>query len=72
MSEPTLSQLLVDLEMKVAHQDLVIETLNQTVIRQAQEIESLQTKFEAIIRRLRDLGSADAQIRPGHEKPPHY
>lgn len=67
-----LTRLLVELESKVAHQDLLLETLNQTVIEQQTRIDDLTAKFTAVIQRLKDLGDTDALVRPGHEKPPHY
>ncbi|MBX3018437.1 MAG: SlyX family protein [Bdellovibrionaceae bacterium] len=67
-----LSRLIVELESKVAHQEQLLESLNQSVTQQQDEIGSLTAKFDAIIKRLRDLGTVDAFVRPGHEKPPHY
>lgn len=72
MSDTQLQNLLIELETKVAHQELTLETLNEIVTAQQTQITELQLKFEVVIRRLKDLGSADADVRVGHEKPPHY
>ncbi|WP_413584268.1 SlyX family protein [Bdellovibrio sp. HCB274] len=63
---------IVNLEIKVSHQDVVIEELHQVIYEQQKTIDKLETLLSGLTKRLQDvLGSEDAEIR-GHEKPPHY
>ena len=57
------------LEMRVAYQDQVIEDLNQAIIDQWKQIDSLRRQLAEILNRVREVedGSA-APERP----PPHY
>lgn len=64
---------LEDLQVRVTHQDLAIETLNETVARQDREIERLRQELlqlRELMRELRPspLGDAAADEPP----PPHY
>ena len=53
--------------------DDLIESLNQVVARQDQEIVSLTRRLHELEERLNDLGTASAGGSPeGHEVPPHY
>ena len=62
---------LIELESRLAFQDLVLEKLNEAVIRQQQQIERLEAISKGLSERIGDLadvgegGSAD-------EVPPHY
>lgn len=63
---------IVNLEIKVSHQDEVIEELHQVIYQQQKTIDKLETLLSGLTKRLQDvLGNEDAEIR-GHEKPPHY
>jgi SlyX protein len=59
---------LVNIEMKISHQDLIIEDLNQVVYQQQQTIDMLSKKLKLI----EDQFRADPNIGPAGEKPPHY
>ncbi len=63
---------LIDLESKLAHQEILLEELHQVIYRQQQSIDGLETKLTILIQRLRDSSSGSADIGPGNEKPPHY
>jgi len=66
-----LEQRLNELEAKLAFAEDLIETLNQTVIRQQQQLDSLQAQLRLLHQQLRDSPSAE----PGNlrdEIPPHY
>lgn len=63
---------LVDLEVKISHQDLLIEELNQVIYDQQKAIDDLQTLVNQLGKRFKEvLGTEGEDIR-GHEKPPHY
>jgi SlyX protein len=71
MSEPkTLSDRIDALEARLTFQDETIETLNQTITAQWQQIEALARQLANLSERLRE---AEAQA-PGttDEPPPHY
>ncbi|MBN4059032.1 SlyX family protein [Endomicrobium sp. AH-315-J14] len=60
---------ITELEIKLTHQEDLLETLNQVVIEQAKQIESLKRSIE----HLEHQGSGDDnQAGPADEKPPHY
>lgn len=65
---------LEDLESRLAFQDDVIETLNETVTRQDRELVRLELRLAALADKLRDLAESSAMPAesPGHEIPPHY
>jgi SlyX protein len=58
------------LEIRVAYQDQVIEDLNQTIIDQWKQIDSLRRQLAEILDRVQEVedGSTAAPERP----PPHY
>ena len=65
-----LSERIDGLEMRLTFQDETIETLNQTITAQWQQIDALTRQVAALSERLRE---AEAQA-PGaaNEPPPHY
>ncbi len=71
MSEPkTLSERIDALETKLAFQDETIETLNQTITAQWQQIDALARQLASLSERLRE---AEAQApATTDEPPPHY
>ena len=71
MSEPKgLSERIDALEMRVAYQDDTIETLNQTITAQWQQIDALRRQLAELRERLQDA----ERNAPGavNERPPHY
>ena len=63
---------LTDLEIKVAFQEDLIETLNLTVARQQQQLDLLQAQFRALYQQVRAAAPMGAESQPQHEIPPHY
>ena len=63
-----------ELESRQAFQDDLIESLNQIVARQDQELVRLKLRVKALSEKLNEL--ADSAALPGassgHETPPHY
>ena len=60
----------VDIEIKLAHQEDLVEELNQVVYQQGRKIDQL----EAMLGKLADMVRTHAQDGQGpvNEKPPHY
>jgi len=60
----------INIEIKLAHQENLVESLNQTVYEQGRRIDQLEAmvaKLAEHLRTLRDAGQAAV-----NEKPPHY
>ena len=60
-----------ELEAKLAFAEDLIDTLNQTVIRQQGQLDSLQQQLRLLHQRLQETGG-DATRTPLDEVPPHY
>ena len=66
----TLSNRIAVLETRLAFQDVTIETLNQTITEQWQQIDALTRQVAALNERLQE---AEAHApRVADEPPPHY
>lgn len=66
---------LTDLEIRIAFQEDLIETLNLTVARQQQQMDLLQAQFRALYQQVRASAASAAtaaETDPQHEIPPHY
>lgn len=64
---------LTELEIRLAFQDDLLESLSQTVARQQQEIELLQAQMRLLYQQLNKGGEQDGGTTgPQHEIPPHY
>ncbi|UYL07950.1 SlyX family protein [Bdellovibrio sp. SKB1291214] len=63
---------LTNLEIKVAHQDHVIEELHQVIYEQQKTIDKLETLLSGLTRRLQEALSDEGSEIRGNEKPPHY
>lgn len=66
-----LEQRLDEVEAKLAFAEDLIETLNQTVIRQQRQLDSLQQQLRLLHQQIRD-GQPDEALTPRDEIPPHY
>lgn len=64
-------QRFIDLETKIAHQDFLLEELNQVLYEQQKTIGKLETMLTTLTKRLEGFGDCDNIRGPG-EKPPHY
>jgi SlyX protein len=65
-----LSERIDALEMRLAYQDVTIETLNQTITAQWTEIDRLTRQVADLKERVREAESNAPG--PLNEKPPHY
>ncbi len=63
---------LVDIESKLAHQEYLLDVLNQTVYQQQKKIDELDVLCVALAKRLSDVHARMPDGLPANEKPPHY
>ncbi|MGZ5199620.1 MAG: SlyX family protein [Telluria sp.] len=63
-------QRFIDIEIKLAHQEDLVETLNRTVYEQGRRIDQLEAMVVKLAGHLRTLQEAGQQ--PLNERPPHY
>ena len=62
-----------ELEAKLAFAEDLLETLNQTVIRQQGQLDSMQQQLRLLHQRIQNMqASADETRTPREEIPPHY
>lgn len=62
----------VDIETKIAHQELQIEELSQVIYEQQKTIDRLESTLQSLSKRLREVLHGEEDIRGADEKPPHY
>lgn len=63
-------QRLIEIETKLAHQELLIDDLNNVITKQQTTIDQLETALKALIKR---SGESEARpLGPANQKPPHY
>ncbi|VVE88851.1 SlyX family protein [Pandoraea bronchicola] len=62
----------VELEVKTAFQEDLLETLNEIVTRQEQHIDLLQKQLKALYQQMQSQGQSGPDGNPRHEIPPHY
>ncbi|RDK10810.1 SlyX family protein [Cupriavidus lacunae] len=61
-----------ELEIKLAFQEDLLDTLNSTVARQQQQIDLLQEQFRALYQQVRSAATTADEADPQQEIPPHY
>lgn len=74
MPSPDLSELnrrIVDMEIKLTHQDATLEALNKVIIRQQQQIDTLSDELGKARQRLNEIDSGSGPTSQ-FEPPPHY
>jgi SlyX protein len=62
---------LTELQTRLAFQDDTLQSLNQTVIRQQQEIQELKLELAELKERLQEVVESTAE-RKDEPPPPHY
>ena len=63
---------LIDIEIKLSHQEIMVEELNQAVCHQQKRIDHLEAICEALIRHVKELSDGAAEQRTTDAPPPHY
>ncbi|WBS02845.1 SlyX family protein [Pseudoduganella sp. SL102] len=59
----------VDIEIKLAHQEDLVESLNARVYEQQKQIDQLEAMVARLIEHMRTRDTTQA---PVNERPPHY
>lgn len=64
---------LIDLEVKITHQEFLIEQLNKALYQQQVQLDQLEALLKALGKRLQSGGgTSGGDVGPADEKPPHY
>lgn len=63
---------LVDIEIKLARSDDMLEELNRVVYEQQKKIDRLEVLYTAMLRRMPEGDDGGTNRTIEHEKPPHY
>ena len=66
----TLEERIIDLEIRMTHQDQTIEDLNKTIFEQWQTIDQMNKEMAALKLRLKTMVQNDIDDAP--YTPPHY
>ncbi|MEN9865999.1 MAG: hypothetical protein RL748_1589 [Pseudomonadota bacterium] len=66
----------IEIEIKLAHQEDLLESLNNTVYQQQLQIDKLEALCAALVQQMREVGNANRGSGMGatvlDERPPHY
>lgn len=63
---------MAELEVRLAFQDELLDTLNTTVARQQRELDLLQQQMRVLYQQLKGINSGGNDAPAGYEIPPHY
>lgn len=67
-----MNQRIEELEIRLTHQEATIDTLEQTVLSQARELDRVNARLEQLAARLRDMASSPMINEAEETPPPHY
>ncbi len=62
----------IDLESRLAHQDQLLNQLNDVVTEQQAKIMQLEELCKSLIQRVQSVGDRLPADDPDDERPPHY
>lgn len=65
-------QRIVEIETKLAHQELSLEELNAVVTEQNSRLARLEDLTERLLERVQSLSDAGGAASADDERPPHY
>ena len=63
---------LTEIEIKIARQEDLLDSLNQTIYQQQKKIGELESLCAALARHLKAASSADNDAAIINDRPPHY
>lgn len=63
---------LTDLEIRYAHQEAILEAVNETLLLQQRSIEALRAELERIKQQMRGLNAGEMASAAEETPPPHY
>ncbi|PPK50424.1 SlyX family protein [Marinobacter persicus] len=72
MSENALEQRIAELEMRLAFQDDVINTLSEQVAKQELDIRELWDAKQMLHKQLKDISPSNIKKEEDETPPPHY
>lgn len=72
MSKKTLEDRLAELEMRLAFQDDVINTLSEQVAKQEMDIRELWDAKKVLHKQLKDISPSNIKAEEYETPPPHY
>ena len=61
-----------ELEIKLAYQEDMVKTLNDTVCCQQESIDRLEKTCRYLVQRLQEVTQGSLSEESGQERPPHY
>jgi len=62
----------VDIETRLAHQDQMLNELNEALVGQQDKIMQLEELCRSLTARIKSMGDAMPDREAGAERPPHY
>jgi SlyX protein len=71
-SPEALATRLDNLEMRIAHQDEVIEALNKTVVEQWSKLDEARAHIKLLQERVREIADSSGGDAYDEPPPPHY
>lgn len=63
---------MVDIEIKIARQEDLVDALNQMLYQQQKKIDELESLCTALARHIKEMRDVSNERGPANEKPPHY
>lgn len=63
---------LIDIEIKLARADDMLDELNKVIYEQQKKIDRLEALYTALLRRVPEQSSDNGGGALPHERPPHY
>ena len=63
---------ITELEIKISFQEELLDTLNQTVVRQQQQLNLLQQQMRVLYQQMKNDSSPAENSPQQQEIPPHY
>ncbi len=68
---PVEDERIINIEVKLAHQEHALSVLNEALTDQQAQITRLEASYQSLLDRIRVLAEETA-ARDGGERPPHY
>ncbi|MFS2005527.1 SlyX family protein [Duganella sp. CT11-25] len=62
----------IDIEIKLAHQEHLVESLGQRIYEQQQQIDKLEQMCAVLVQHVREQAQSGGGGAAAHEPPPHY
>jgi SlyX protein len=62
----------IDIETKIAHQELQLEELSQVLYQQQKTIDQLEKRLVQMSKKFEEALEGTDDIGPANQKPPHY